>query len=41
MFLAWFPGVPKRLGAQPIYALMDEALMTYGRDGALEDLGPA
>lgn len=86
MFLAWFPGLPKRLGAQAIYALMDEPLLeafgfprppravrsavegalrararavallpprrrprlrvrrrtrTYGRDWALEDLGPA
>jgi ER-bound oxygenase mpaB/B'/Rubber oxygenase, catalytic domain len=27
MFLAWFPGLPKRLGAQAIYALMDEPLL--------------
>jgi hypothetical protein len=26
MFLAWFPGLPKRFGAQAIYALMDEPL---------------
>ena len=26
MFLAWFPGLPKRVGAQAIYALMDEPL---------------
>ncbi|TMK78355.1 MAG: DUF2236 domain-containing protein [Actinobacteria bacterium] len=27
MFLAWFPGLPKRVGAQAIYALMDEPLL--------------
>jgi ER-bound oxygenase mpaB/B'/Rubber oxygenase, catalytic domain len=27
MFLAWFPGLPKRFGAQAIYALMDEPLV--------------
>jgi hypothetical protein len=27
MFLAWFPGLPKRLGAPAIYALMDEPLL--------------
>jgi hypothetical protein len=27
MFLAWFPGLPKRLGAQAIYAVMDEPLL--------------
>ena len=27
MFLAWFPGLPKRFGAQAIYALMDDALL--------------
>jgi hypothetical protein len=27
MFLAWFPWLPKRLGAQAIYALMDERLL--------------
>ncbi len=27
MFLAWFPGLPKRFGAQAIYALMDEPLL--------------
>jgi ER-bound oxygenase mpaB/B'/Rubber oxygenase, catalytic domain len=27
MFLAWFPGVPKRFGAQAIYALMEEPLL--------------
>jgi ER-bound oxygenase mpaB/B'/Rubber oxygenase, catalytic domain len=27
MFLAWFPGLPKRFGAQAIYALMDERLL--------------
>jgi hypothetical protein len=27
MFLAWFPGVPRRFGAQAIYALMDEPLL--------------
>jgi hypothetical protein len=27
MFLAWFPGLPRRLGAQAIYALMDEPLL--------------
>lgn len=27
MFLAWFPGVPKRLGAPAIYALMDDRLL--------------
>ena len=27
MFLAWFPGLPRRFGAQAIYALMDEALL--------------
>jgi ER-bound oxygenase mpaB/B'/Rubber oxygenase, catalytic domain len=27
MFLAWFPGLPQRLGAQAIYALMDERLL--------------
>jgi hypothetical protein len=27
MFLAWFPGLPKRFGAQAIYALMDEGLI--------------
>ena len=26
MFLAWFPGMPKRLGAQAIAALMDDRL---------------
>jgi hypothetical protein len=26
MFLAWFPGLPKRFGAQAIYTLMDEPL---------------
>ena len=26
MFLAWFPGLPKRFGAHAIYALMDEPL---------------
>ena len=26
MFLAWFPGLPKRFGAQAIYALMDDPL---------------
>ena len=25
MFLAWFPGLPNRFGAQAIYALMDDA----------------
>jgi hypothetical protein len=85
MFLAWFPGLPKRFGAQAIYALMDDRLLdafgfprppralraaveaalraraqfvallpprrrprlrthrrtrTYGRDWALETLGP-
>ena len=86
MFLAWFPGLPRRLGAPAIQALMDEPLLeafgfprppravraaveaalrararavallpprrrprlrvrrrtrTYGRDWALEELGPA
>jgi len=86
MFLAWFPGLPRRLGAPAIYALMDEPLLeafgfprpsaavraavegalrararavaflpprrrprlrverrtrTYGREWALEELGPA
>jgi hypothetical protein len=27
MFLAWFPGLPKRFGAHAIYALMDEPLL--------------
>jgi ER-bound oxygenase mpaB/B'/Rubber oxygenase, catalytic domain len=27
MFLAWFPGLPKRFGAQAIYALMDDGLI--------------
>jgi hypothetical protein len=27
MFVAWFPGLPKRFGAQAIYALMDERLL--------------
>jgi hypothetical protein len=27
MFLAWFPGLPRRFGAQAIYALMDEPLL--------------
>ena len=27
MFLAWFPGLPKRFGSQAIYALMDERLL--------------
>jgi len=27
MFLAWFPGLPRRFGAQAIYALMDDALL--------------
>jgi hypothetical protein len=27
MFLAWFPGLPKRFGARAIYALMDEPLL--------------
>ncbi|HET7857358.1 MAG TPA: oxygenase MpaB family protein [Gaiellaceae bacterium] len=27
MFLAWFPAVPKRLGAPAIYALMDDRLL--------------
>jgi hypothetical protein len=27
MFLAWFPGLPKRFGANAIYALMDEPLL--------------
>ena len=27
MFLAWFPGVPKRFSSQAIYALMDERLL--------------
>jgi hypothetical protein len=27
MFLAWFPDLPKRFGAQGIYALMDESLL--------------
>ena len=27
MFLAWFPGLPRRFGAQAIYALMDERLL--------------
>jgi len=27
MFLAWFPGLPNRFGAQAIYALMDDALL--------------
>jgi hypothetical protein len=27
MFLAWFPGLPKRFGAKAIYALMDETLL--------------
>ena len=27
MFLAWFPGLPRRFGAQAIYALMDDRLL--------------
>jgi mpaB/rubber oxygenase-like protein len=27
MFLAWFPGLPRRFGAHAIYALMDERLL--------------
>jgi mpaB/rubber oxygenase-like protein len=27
MFLAWFPGLPKRFGAQGIYSLMDDVLL--------------
>jgi hypothetical protein len=27
MFLAWFPGLPRRFGAQAIYALMDDVLL--------------
>jgi hypothetical protein len=27
MFLAWFPGLPRRFGAQAIYALMDKPLL--------------
>jgi hypothetical protein len=27
MFLAWFPGLPNRFGAQAIYALMDDRLL--------------
>jgi ER-bound oxygenase mpaB/B'/Rubber oxygenase, catalytic domain len=27
MFLAWFPGLPKRFGAQAIHALMDDPLL--------------
>jgi ER-bound oxygenase mpaB/B'/Rubber oxygenase, catalytic domain len=27
MFLAWFPGLPRRFGAQAIYTLMDEPLL--------------
>ena len=27
MFLAWFPGLPRRFGGQAIYALMDERLL--------------
>ncbi|MEP6909689.1 MAG: oxygenase MpaB family protein [Actinomycetota bacterium] len=27
MFLAWFPGLPKRFGSQAIYALMDDRLL--------------
>ena len=27
MFLAWFPGLPRRFGTQAIYALMDEPLL--------------
>jgi hypothetical protein len=27
MFLAWFPGLPSRFGAQAIYALMDDRLL--------------
>jgi hypothetical protein len=27
MFLAWFPGLPKRFGAHAIYALMDDRLL--------------
>jgi hypothetical protein len=27
MFLAWFPGLPRRFGSQAIYALMDEPLL--------------
>jgi hypothetical protein len=27
MFLSWFPGLPKRLGAPAIYALMDDRLL--------------
>ncbi len=27
MFLAWFPGLPKRFGAHAIYALMDDTLL--------------
>jgi hypothetical protein len=28
MFLAWFPGLPRRLGARALYAVMDEPLLT-------------
>ncbi len=27
MFLAWFPGLPRRFGAHAIYALMDDRLL--------------
>ena len=27
MFLAWFPGLPRRFGSQAIYALMDDRLL--------------
>jgi hypothetical protein len=27
MFLAWFPGLPRRFGAQAIYTLMDDPLL--------------
>ena len=27
MFLAWFPGLPRRFGSQAIYALMDDPLL--------------
>ena len=27
MFLAWFPGLPRRFGSQAIYALMDDLLL--------------
>jgi hypothetical protein len=27
MFLAWFPWLPKRLGAPSLYAIMDDALL--------------